>query len=87
LINPGHWANCNLNVLKTLDGFPSKVKFEEATEETKDLNNFEGTFIINYIKERVDSIKKFIHDKNKALDIENRDYNGNVQELLDVKNN
>jgi len=73
---------------KTLSGFPTEVKFEEPTEETKGLNSLEGALIVNYIKEKTDEIQEFIAAKKKALNIEERsDYTSNVHTLLDIKQN
>lgn len=75
-------------VTKHLSGFPTEVKFETMTEETKGLNSLEGNLIVNYIKDTTDEIQHFIEEKNKALDIVARDdYISNVHTLLDIKQN
>lgn len=72
---------------KRINGCPYSVEFKPATPETKGLNSLDGQIIINYIKDTTDSIRNFIDEKNAALDIENRNYQEDVHELLDVKKN
>jgi len=55
-----------------MNGSPFHVKFEEATEETKTYNQYEGAHIINYIRNKVEEIKLFIDEKTKALNIDER---------------
>lgn len=75
-------------VEKVLNGFPTDVRFEEPTEETKGLNSLEGNLIVNFIKDKTDEIQEFIATKKKALNIEERsDYISNVRTLLDIKTN